>query len=106
MMDNQFLAEEISKREYQVNSRDKMIRYIQQEHKKRGEEIVLLKDQLHRRNALVRKLRETNKELKKEKKENEAIKQALAEMQTIPDWQFSPLWFQEFQRRTIEIINR
>ena len=62
-MNNQFLAEEISKREYQVINRDKMIKYLQEEHKKRGEEILQLKDQLHRRNALVRKLREEIKDL-------------------------------------------
>lgn len=62
-MNNQFLAEEISKREFQVVNRDKMITYLQDEHKKRGEEILQLKDQLHRRNTLVRKLREKIKKL-------------------------------------------
>lgn len=45
-MKEQILAEEISKREFQVVNRDKMIKHLQEEHKKRGEEILLLKDKL------------------------------------------------------------
>ncbi len=53
-MYNQFLTEEISKREYQVSNRDKMIRYLQDEHKKRGVEILDLKDKLHKRNIMIK----------------------------------------------------
>ncbi|MBU1122377.1 MAG: hypothetical protein KKF54_06765 [Candidatus Omnitrophica bacterium] len=45
-MKEQFLAEEISKREFQIANRDKMIKYLQEEHKKRGEEILKLKEQI------------------------------------------------------------
>lgn len=47
-MNNQFLAEEISKREYQITNRDKMIKHLQEEHKKRGEQIIILKDKIRR----------------------------------------------------------
>ena len=56
-MIEQTLAEEISKREFQVTNRDKMIKYLQEEHKKRGEEILSLKDKLHRRNMQIKELK-------------------------------------------------
>ena len=45
-MENQFLAEEISKREYQITNRDKMIAYLQNAHKERGEEIRKLREEM------------------------------------------------------------
>ena len=46
-MKNQPLAEKISKRGFQI-ARDKIIAYLQDEHKKRGEEILSLKSRLRK----------------------------------------------------------
>ena len=56
-MNNQFLAEEISKRESQVMNRNKMIKYLQDEHQERGKEILELKDKLSRRNMQIKELK-------------------------------------------------
>ena len=63
LMIEKTLAEEISKREFQIVNRDKMIRYLQEEHKKRGKEIVNLKAKLHKRNVQIKRLKATIKQI-------------------------------------------